>query len=190
MMSFQNNTARMSSQNYPESQLGSERAGFQFQQPMGGERNDGSMGLLPNLMDATGGMTINTPYTQNTRPMERQDTSGCNSGNSSPDSKSSEMIERIDTVFAPSEPSSIATRDFSKTLPIELEPRHFRSDDHVESAFGKSHHEVPSTKLHWPSSSSTVLKQRREQSGHERKDNSPRHDPVNDDRKTEGEQKG
>ena len=189
MMSFQNNAGRILSQNYLGSQLGSERTAFEYQQPMGGEQNDESMGFLPNLMDATGGMTGNTPYTQNTRPMETQGKSGCNSGNSSPDSKSSEMIERIDTFFAPAESSFVATSDFSKMLPVELEPRHFRSDDFVESAFGESHHTAPSTKLQWPSSSSTALKQGWEKSGHERKDSSPRNDPVNDQR-TKWGQKG
>mmetsp|Transcript_27794 Transcript_27794/g.67214 ORF Transcript_27794/g.67214 Transcript_27794/m.67214 type:complete len:576 (+) Transcript_27794:900-2627(+) len=187
-MRMPNNAARMPSQNYMDSQVRSGRAAYQYTQPMGVERSDRPMGFLPNLMDTVGGMTGNTPYTQNTRPMERQDTSGCHSGNSSPDSKSSEMIERIDTVFAPAEPSSAAITDFNKKLPIELEPRHFRSDDFIESSLGGSRHQVSSMDLQWPSSSSTLTKQNSVTSGDERKDNSPRNIPS-DERKNEEAQK-
>ena len=133
------------------------RPDHEYQHPMGRGRDEGPIGFLPGLTDTVGEMAGSALYTHNTRPIEKQDESGGVSGNSSP-SSSGEKIERIGAIFSSTESSSIATRDFSKKLPVELEPRHFRYDDFIQSSLGGSHRQASSLELQWPSSSDSIEK--------------------------------
>jgi hypothetical protein len=123
------------------------------QQAISPSQTAGSLGFLPRLTVGSDERVGSVMHTQNTSPIETGDRSGGILGGGSPGKYSGDMTERID-IFCQNASLASGVEDFNHMLPLELEPRHFRSNDVIETKLGSPHFQTSPFDLQWPSSTS------------------------------------